>query len=324
MVVSNLNGARYLPRLLDTLLAQNGVDAEIIVVDRHSTDESAEILARYPEVRVVREPPESGLVAGYSVGARGAKHPLLFFCNEDLYLDEHCLGELARRIDLQNRIAACDPWEWSYDGARWIRGGVCYRRSPWHIHSPFPFRMHEPTVTLPDCSPVPFGCAGAVMIHAAVYDEVGGWDTSLFLDYEDIDFFLRAWQRGWACVTVPSARVFHVIGGSNEQIVGARSMRVSRRRYVSNRSGVVIIALKYFSLPLTALGALNWIATMLVNALLFRWRAVWLNLVAAGEVLRRVPAIVTFRRRNRAWNRAKPGERYFLDPQFSLDKWRIP
>jgi GT2 family glycosyltransferase len=318
VVVSNLNGERYLPRLLDTLIAQDGVETEIIVVDRHSTDASLEILGRYPAVRVIQEPPESGLVTGYDVGARNASHPLLFFCNEDLYLGEHCLRELAARIDLENRIAACDPWQWTYDGKQWIHGGMRFRPSPWHIYSPFPRRMHECTVSLPKGSAIPFACAGAVMMHAAVYNELGGWDTSFFLDYEDIDLFLRAWQRDWVCVTVPSAHVFHAVGASNEQVLGARRQPVSRRRYISHRSNVIVIPFKYFSPAVAVLGALNWVATLLVNVVLFRWSTIRLDLVVLGDVARRLPAVMAFRRRNRPWNRAKPGERFFLDPRFSL------
>jgi len=314
-----MNGARYLTRLLDTLIAQSGVEIEIIVVDRHSTDTSMEILGRYPSVRVVQERPESGLVAGYAVGAKAAGNPLLFFCNEDLYLDEHCLQELASRIDLKKRIAAADPWQWSYDGERWLHGGTLFRPSPWHIYSPFPFRMHEAAVSMPDGSPVPFGCAGAVMVDAAIYNELGGWDTSFFLDYEDIDLFLRAWQRGWKCVTVPSARVFHAVGASNQQTIGRRRQPVSRRRYISHRSNVVVIAFKYFSPAASVLGALNWGASLLVNVLLLRWRTIWLDLEVVGDVARRLPAVTAFRRRNSRCNRDMPGEMFFLDPQFSVD-----
>ena len=85
VVVSNFNGAKYLPRLLETLRAQRGVAVEIIIVDRNSTDGSAEILAAHPDVKVVQEPPESGLVTGYAVGAAHATSELLFFCNEDMW-----------------------------------------------------------------------------------------------------------------------------------------------------------------------------------------------------------------------------------------------
>jgi GT2 family glycosyltransferase len=318
VVVSNLNGASYLPQLLDTLTTQEDVETEIIVVDRHSTDTSMEVLARHPTVRVLHEPPETGLVAGYAVGARSATHPLLFFCNEDLYLGEHCLSKLASQIDIEQRIAASDPWQWTYDGATWIHGGIRFRRSPWHIYSPFPFRMHEFTVSLPEGSIIPFGCAGAVMVDAGVYSELGGWDGSFFLDYEDIDFFLRLWQRNWKCVTAPSARVFHAVGASNEQVVGAGRQPVSRRRYISHRSNVIVIAFKYFSPFASALGALNWLATLVSNVLRLRWSAARLDLEVVGDVARRLPSVLAFRRRSRRWNRSMPGERFFLDPQFKL------
>jgi GT2 family glycosyltransferase len=318
-IVSNMNGERYLGRLLDTLMAQTGVELEIIVVDRHSTDASMEILARHPSVRVLREPPESGLVAGYAAGARVAANPLLFFCNEDVYLDERCLHELATRIDLNKRIAATDPWEWTYDGEQPLHRGTLFRRSPWHIYSPFPFRMFEGAVPVADGTPISFGCAGATMVDASVYEQLGGWDTSFFLDYEDMDLFLRAWQRGWKCVSVPSARVFHAVGASNQQLVGPRRQPVSRRRYISHRSNVVVIAFKYFSPGFATLGVLNWMASVLVNVLLLRWRTVWLDLIVAGDITRRMPEVAAFRRCNSRWNRAMPGEKYFLDPQFSVE-----
>jgi GT2 family glycosyltransferase len=322
VVVSNLNGERYLQRLLETLEAQIDVHTEIIVVDRNSTDGSAETLRRHPTVRVIQEPPESGLVAGYAAGARAASHPLLFFCNEDLYLDERCLSELASRIDVQSRIAAADPWQWTYDGERLIHGGTRFRRSPWHIYSPFPFRMHEFTEPLPDRAIVPFACAGAMMIDAAVYEEIGGWDDSFFLDYEDIDLFLRAWQRGWSCVTVPNARVFHAVGSANTQIVGGES--VSRRRYISHRSNVVVIPFKYFSPPSTVVGALNWLATLFANALRLRARSIVLDFAVLRDVARRLPEVRAFRRRNRSWNRLKPGERFFLDARYSRESAPAP
>ena len=78
-IISNFNGAKFLPRLLSSLRSQREVDVEIIVVDRQSTDESAAILAGHPDLKVLQEPPESGLVSGYDAGARVATSDLLFF-----------------------------------------------------------------------------------------------------------------------------------------------------------------------------------------------------------------------------------------------------
>src|SRR4051812_36250416 len=94
VIVSNFNGGKYLSRLLETLESQQGVTLEIIVVDRYSTDDSPEILKRYATVKVVKEAPESGLVAGYAVGASYACHEHLFFCNEDMWIGQDCLQRL--------------------------------------------------------------------------------------------------------------------------------------------------------------------------------------------------------------------------------------
>src|SRR5438132_1364347 len=141
VIVSNFNGARYLPRFLETVRTQIGVELEIIVVDRNSTDDSNAILEQHAEIRMVAEPPESGLVAGYSTGVRYAQFDHLFFCNEDLWLAPECLANLEKHIDLKSRVACADPWQWNYEGSRivhcasqirkgWNRGDI----HPWYYH----------------------------------------------------------------------------------------------------------------------------------------------------------------------------------------------
>ncbi len=90
VIVSNFNGLRFLPKLLASLRAQRGVALELIIVDRQSTDDSGAFLAAQPDVRVITEPPQSGLVTGYHAGTCVAKGDLFFFANEDLWrkLDE--------------------------------------------------------------------------------------------------------------------------------------------------------------------------------------------------------------------------------------------
>jgi GT2 family glycosyltransferase len=322
VIVSNLNGERYLPRLLESLDRQEGVELETIVVDRHSTDGSRAILEGHPGVRVVQHVPETGLVSGYAEGARHARHELLFFCNEDVYLGDGCLADLAVAIRPGEGVGAADPWQWTYDGERWIHGGVRFRRALWDFESPYPFRSQNPVTELPPGAPSAFGCAGAMMIGADVYRATGGWDTSFFLDGEDIDLFIRAWQRGWRCATVPSARVFHAVGASNDKVVG--KVRVGKRRYVSNRVNVSVVALKYFSLPSVLLGPAMWLLTLLKDAVLLRPRRVWMDLLVLRELVRRAPALIAFRRQNRKRNRELPGESFFRSAEHAEGSVGVP
>jgi GT2 family glycosyltransferase len=315
VIVSNFNGAKYLPRLLDTLRGQGGLETEIIVVDRNSTDESDVILAADPDLLVVRERPESGLVMGYAVGAEHASHDLLFFCNEDMWFDPDCLRRLAGRVDLDGGVAAADPWQWTYDGATLIHAGTRFRPCQLDLNSPYPFRRYDFTRPLKSGDVVPFGCAGAVLIHRKVFEELGGWDRGFFLDHEDVDFFLRLWQAGWKCVTVPEAKVYHAVNVSNQKMISGGRQSVSRRRYISGRSSLMILGVKYFSLRYAALPALLWAASTARHVSTFNFTKAWWHLLAGRETFRRLASALASRRSNRAI-RNRPGEGFFRDPAF--------
>src|SRR5260370_20112835 len=124
IIVNNFNGKRFLPKLLSSLRAQRGVTLEIIVVDRHSTDGSLELLNREPDIIVVQAPPELGLVAGYASGVPRAACENLFFCNEDMWFDPDCLHNLEKLISRERRIGIADPWQWDCQGAKVIHMGT--------------------------------------------------------------------------------------------------------------------------------------------------------------------------------------------------------
>ena len=308
VVISNFNGRRFLDRLLASLRAQRDVVLDIVVVDRLSRDGSREFLEAQPDVRVVTEPPQSGLVSGYAAGARVARFPLLFFANEDLWLDPDCLSRLAARIDLAAKVAMADPWEWDYDGVRLHHAGVRFEKVRWDGNSPWPWARFDFVAPLVTGERVPFPCAGAFLIHRACYDDLGGFDTGFFLDFEDADLGVRAWQRGWQCVTVAEARVYHAVGASNPQSGG--------RRYLSNRTNFALVGLKNFSWRALPVVALTWATALAGNARHGRWARAWGDLLAFRQVIGRLPDVAAFRRANAGYTHYHPGERFFQAPEF--------
>ncbi len=311
VIVSNFNGLRFLPRLIETLRSQQNVTIEIVIVDRESTDGSLEYLAQFPEIRVVSEPATTGLVAGYAAGARVAAYDLFFFCNEDMWFDPLCLTLLEQRINLADGVVASDPWQWTYDGKSWIHGGVRFYRCNWAHNSPYPRRAFDFNVPLATGQRVPFPCAGAFLIHRRAYEEIGGWDTTFFLDHEDVDLFFRVWHRGWHCVTVAEAKVYHAVNASNTK-THKDGVQVFPRRYIANRSNLAIICLKYYSgiSLLWAWGAL--LVPIAGDIVRLRWKKLSLDLKSIQLTLRRLDDVRSFRQRNREWIRAKPGCQFFL------------
>jgi N-acetylglucosaminyl-diphospho-decaprenol L-rhamnosyltransferase len=317
VIVSCFNGAKYLPKLLDSLKQQEGVELQIIVVDRNSTDGSAEMLARHPHVLTIREPPESGLVAGYAAGRVHARGDYLFFSNEDMWFDRRCLSLLRRQFDEDRRVAAVMPVQLSYDGSRVVQAGTWFTRAGWYRDNPHPFRasvfrdVKEP-------EPISGINAGACLISSKAYDEVGGWDTSFFLDYEDMDLSLRLWQHDWLCRIEPNALVYHDVGASNAKSIHGGRTTVGAKRYVGALANQVTIAMKTFT-GLAPLAVPALLADRLMRDVLkFRWADARLDIDAIRLTLKRVPDVLEYRRKNRAFNHERPGQNFFSDPRFDV------
>ncbi|HEY7163763.1 MAG TPA: glycosyltransferase family 2 protein [Candidatus Binatia bacterium] len=323
VIVSNFNGARWLPRLLDSIAGQRNVALETIIVDRHSTDHSLHIIAQHPGVRVVHEPPESGLAAGYRAGAATACHDHLFFCNEDMWFDADCLTRLEAKIDLSRRIACADPAQWSYDGEHLIHTGAQIERA-WNRGSPHPWRPFRENPLLPDGAIIAAACAGAMMVHRAAYDDAGGWDTSFFLDHEDTDLAIRLWQRGWATVTVPQAKVFHRVGATNDKTIPRLNVPVARKRYIGALSNQIVIVWKFFSPRGWFLPLLPWLEIFLKDLLQLRLRRALWDVLGLKLSIARLPAIARFRRLQRRMISERPGELYYTDPQFQFGASVMP
>ena len=311
VIISNFNGAKWLPRLMETLREQRGVSLEIIVVDRNSTDGSAELLAGYPEVKVVSHPPETGLVCGYALGYRSATKDLLFFMNEDMWLEPECLRLVAEGIDLPGKVASAMPVQMTYDMQDLVNSGVWYKSAFWCPNNPYPFASSHsvlPTATRRTAQTN----AGACMIHRVCYEQVGGWDISFFLDFEDTDLCLRLWQRGWHCVVVPSARLGHAVGASNGKALPNSRTTVSQKRYISGGVNKLAIAFKTFPTHLVLAALLGWLDGFLRNVVRCRFRNSLWDCAQLLCVLRLMPSFLAYREQAKL-NAVQPASEYFKD-----------
>jgi|SRR5215469_3266137 len=99
VIVPARNEEDCLGACLQSLVSQNGVDFEILVVDDHSADRTREIAASFPKVRVTDPGPLpsgwSGKNNAVAAGARAARGEWLLFTDADTV---HLPGSLARSL----------------------------------------------------------------------------------------------------------------------------------------------------------------------------------------------------------------------------------
>jgi glycosyltransferase involved in cell wall biosynthesis len=176
VIIPTYNRAWAVKEAVDSVLAQEFNDFELIVVDDGSTDDTPKTLNAYgPRITVLRQS-NRGVSAARNRGiAAAAGHLVAFLDSDDLWLP----SKLVRQVDFFNNHPAaviCQTEE------IWIRNGV--RVNPKKRHQKFSGMIFERSLELCLVSP------SAVMIRKALFNSIGGFDESLPA-CEDYDLWLR-------------------------------------------------------------------------------------------------------------------------------------
>ncbi|HEX2061559.1 MAG TPA: glycosyltransferase family A protein [Thermoanaerobaculia bacterium] len=96
------NGARFLARTLESLLAQEHDAFDVVVIDDQSTDDSAAI-AQSAGVRVVRNEVRLGLAGNWNAAFALAETPLLVIAHQDDVYEPRFLATTERLLDTHPR-----------------------------------------------------------------------------------------------------------------------------------------------------------------------------------------------------------------------------
>lgn len=97
IITPSFNQGRFLPDCAESVLSQRGVKVEHIVTDAGSTDETLDVLKRFPHIKWVSEP-DKGMSDGINKGFLRATGDWLMWLNCDDYLLPEALEKVARSI----------------------------------------------------------------------------------------------------------------------------------------------------------------------------------------------------------------------------------
>jgi len=182
VVVASYNGGRTLPACLDSLARLNYPDYEVILVDDGSTDDTAQIAAHRPNVRVIHEP-NLGLSAARNSGITAAKGEIVAFTDSDCRADEDWLYYLVGDL-LKTDACAIGGHNIPPPDENWIAGAVAVSPgAPAHV-----------MLTDREAEHIP-GCNMAFWKWAL--EAIHGFDPIYRAAGDDVDVCWRLLQHGW-------------------------------------------------------------------------------------------------------------------------------
>jgi len=221
VVILNYNTRDYLKQFLPGLLSScEGLDAQVIVADNHSTDGSAQMMeAQFPQVPLIQLEENYGFTGGYNRALQELDAQYYVLMNSDIEVPKGWLSPLIDWMDAHPQCGACGPKLLSYDqrdsfeyaGAA---GGLldafgypyCRGRVRQHIEKDHG-QYNQPANVL-------WVSGACLLVRSSVWKALGGLDQRFFAHMEEIDLCWRMQLQGWQVTVVPASYVYHIGGGT--------------------------------------------------------------------------------------------------------------
>ncbi len=219
VVILNWNGRKFLEKFLPSVVEYSS-GAEIIIADNDSKDDSVEFLKKnYPNLRIILNEENGGYAKGYNDALAKVEAEYYVLLNSDIEVTPNWVMPVIEVMDGDKSIAAAQPKllayaqkdEFEYAGAA---GGFidkygypfCQGRVFGHLEKDL--GQYEEVREI-------FWASGAAMfVRAEKYWEVGGLDEDFFAHMEEIDLCWRMKNSGYKIMYVPTAKIYHVGGGT--------------------------------------------------------------------------------------------------------------
>lgn len=242
IIIVNHNSGKGLRQCLQSI--PQGL-YEVVVINNCSTDGSLEGCAEKCD-RVVWAPRPQGFAANNNLGVTAAHTSFLLFLNPDTRVFPGSLLAL---------LAAARQEGVGVVGARLIDGNGQTEPSWGKFPSPLSLlvdrlpnwggwhrwahhqQWREGNEDMEEPLEADWVSGACLLVRREALQQVGGWDESYPLYYEDVDLCWRIRQAGWRVRWVPQAVVYHQRGGCAipEPAVRRRLMHDGQWRFMQQR-----------------------------------------------------------------------------------------
>jgi GT2 family glycosyltransferase len=232
VIVVNWNTRELLHRCLTSVekYLPKG-DYETIVVDNASTDGSSEMVQReFPMTRLIKNTDNLGFGRGNNLGMASASGDFFLLLNSDARLIDDTPLRLVKRLKHRSRVGVIGPIVRYEDGR--LQATAHRFEAPWRllVEELWLYRamsrsrvgnlllgVHWDHAEEREVDWVTGVC---MVVRREVFEETGGFDPSIFMYGEEVEWARRIRQSGWSILFSPLGEVIHIGHASADLLLG--------------------------------------------------------------------------------------------------------
>jgi hypothetical protein len=239
VILINYNTSKYTLECIQAVVdkTSEGISYQIIVVDNNSElSDYRNLLDNFPKqhnISLHRSDINTGFGGGNMFGVPFANAKFLLFLNNDAMLENDCLSILHSFMEKNPKVGVATAQNYdengdfvpSFDHNKGLRR-LLFGRSFLEKNNPiiYPKRKQEYTKPLE----VNWVNGAFMFFRNDAFKKIGGFDTNIFLYWEEMDICHRLRKEGYSSMLVPEAKILHYQGVS----IGV-SKPIDREAYIS-------------------------------------------------------------------------------------------
>ncbi len=239
VIIVNYNSSKYTLECINTVIEKTSstLAYQIIVVDNNSKPSEYKILKNsFPHkenISLLRSDINTGFGGGNMFGAQFANADYLLFLNNDAMLLNDCLHILWEFMEANPQVGVCTAQNFnehhepvpSFDHNKGLLR-LLFGRGFLEKINPKKYPKRKETYTQP--LEVNWVNGAFLFFNTEVFAKIGGFDTNIFLYWEEMDCCHRLKKSGYSSVLVADAKILHYQGVST-----GVSKPMNRESYIS-------------------------------------------------------------------------------------------
>ena len=226
VVIVTYNSEKYIDQCLNSIKKEKNLNANIVVVDNNSSDNTLNLLKSHNDVSLIKNKENVGYAKAVNQGLENFNEGFTFIINPDVEFLKDSMNIMYKKISMSNDIGVMGgqqifpsgKWQRSYGNQIGIIDSLFnlfFITSALNFFNKLIFKINKDFLFQKS---VGYVDGGALIVRNESFHGVGGFDERFFFYCEEVDFCVKLKNAGWKTIYDPRAIVMHIRGGSSTKI----------------------------------------------------------------------------------------------------------